>query len=91
MVDTTLAHQLRMGALLGDGALVQHQNAISIDHAGQAMGKDQRGAPLHQPIECDLDDGLILGIHSRERFVQNQNRRIAQNSPGNGNPLALPA
>ncbi len=91
MVDTALLHQLRMCALLGDGALVQHQNAISIDHAGQAMGKDQRSAPLHQPIERILDDGLVLGIHCRERFIQNQNRGIAQNSPSNGDPLALPA
>ena len=90
MVDTALLHQLRMGTLLGDGALVQHQNAISIDHAGQAMGKDQRGAPLHQPIKRDLDDGLVLGIHCRECFIQNQNRSIAQNSPRNGDPLALP-
>ena len=80
-----------MRALFDDGAFIQHQDAIGIDHAGKPVGKDQCGAPTHQSVERLLDDRFVLGIHRRQRFVENQDRCISQNRSGDCNTLSLTA
>ena len=91
MIDTVPRHEFSVGALFGNTPLVQHQNPVGIDNTRKPMRKDQRGASSHQPIERVLDDRFVLGIHCRERFIQNQDRRVSQDRPGDGNALALPA
>jgi hypothetical protein len=49
------------------------------------------GAPRHQPVERFLDHRLILRIDRRERLVQYQDRRVAQEGAGDGDALALAA
>ena len=46
---------------------------------------------LHQPIERLLDHGLVLRIDRGERFVEDQDRRVAQNRARDREALALPA
>ena len=91
VIHATLGHQFGMGALFDDGAFIQHQDAIGIDHAGKPVGKDQCGAPTHQSVERLLDDRFVLGIHRRQRFVEDQDRRISQNRSGDCNTLSLTA
>ncbi len=80
-----------MTAGFGDVAFVQHQDAVGVDDAGQAVGQDHGGAADHEPVEGGLDDGLVLGIDGGERLVQHQDGGVAQQGPGDGNALALPA
>jgi hypothetical protein len=61
-IRTGTRDQLRVRAALHDAAMVEHQDAIGPDHAGQPVRQDQRRAALHQPIERLLNDGLVLGI-----------------------------
>ena len=55
------------------------------------MGEDQGGAALHQPIEGLLDDRLALGVDRRQRLVEDQDGRVAEEGAGDGDALALAA
>ena len=55
------------------------------------MRHDQRGPALHQPVQRALDRRLVLRIDARQRLVQDQHRRIAQQRPRDRKPLALAA
>ena len=90
-IDAAPRHQRVVASLFGDLAAVEHQDAVAIDHARQAMGEDQRRAALHQPVERLLDHRLVLGIDGRQRLVEHQDRRVAQQRAGDGDALALAA
>ena len=34
-----------------DATVLQYQNAVAAEHAGQTMREDQRGTPAHQPVD----------------------------------------
>ena len=55
------------------------------------MGEDEGRAVLHQAEERLLDDRLVFGIDRRERLVEDEDGRIAQDGAGDGDPLALAA
>ena len=84
-------HQLAMRPAFHDPPLFHGEDAVAVDHAGEPVGEDQRGAALHQPVERLLDHRLIVGIDSRERLVQHQDRRVAEHRAGNRDALALAA
>jgi hypothetical protein len=58
---------------------------------GEAMGDDDGGAVLHQPLEGILHHALALGVERRGRLVEQQQRGLAQQGAGDGDALALPA
>ncbi len=80
-----------MMAGLDDPAVIEHENAVGADDARQPVRQNQRRAALRQPVEPPLDDRLVLGIDRRQRLVENENRRIAQQGAGDRQPLALAA
>ncbi len=84
-------HQFGMRALLDHAAAIQHQAAVGADHAGQPVGQDERRAARHQPVQGLLYEGFVLGIHRRERLVQDQDGRVAQQRAGDCHTLSLPA
>ena len=90
IVGAVACHELAVPTALHHSAVFQGQDAIGTDHAGEAMGENQGGPALHEPIEGFLNHGLALGIHRRQRLVQDQDRRIPQERACNGNPLSLP-
>jgi hypothetical protein len=45
----------------------------------------------HQPVERVLDQPFAFGVERARRFVEQQDRRIAQQRAGNGDALALAA
>ena len=59
-----------MPAALDDAALVEHQDAIAIDHAREPMGEDQCGAAAHEVVERLLDYRLVLSVDGGERLVE---------------------
>ena len=90
-IDAAARHQRGVRAGLGDAAVVEDEDAVGVDHARQAMREDQRRAALHEPVERLLDHRLVLGVHRRERLVEHQDRRVAQQRAGDGDALALAA
>ena len=60
-------------------------------HGRQAVGDDDAGAAAHQPLERLLDQPLALRIERAGRLVEQQQRRVAQDGPRDGDALALPA
>ena len=55
----------------------------------QPMRDHQRGAALHDLVERLLHQSLAFRIERAGRLVQQQDRRVAQHRPGNGDPLPL--
>ena len=47
--------------------------------------------PAHQAVERLLDHRLVLGVDRRQRLVEHQDRRVAQQRAGDGDALALAA
>ena len=80
-----------MGAALGDAAGVDHADAIGVLHGGEAVGDDQRGAALHEPLERLLDQVLALGVEGAGGLVEDEDARVLEDGAGDGHPLLLPA
>ena len=74
-----------------DPAAVHHHDAIGGAYRRQPVSDHQRGAALHQPFERLLDQPLAFRVERAGRFVEQQDRRIAQQGPRNRQALALPA
>ena len=54
------------------------------------MGDDKAGPPLHQPVHGVLDLLLGTGIDRACRLIQDHDRRVGKDGPGNGQQLLLP-
>ena len=72
-------------------AICEHHDPVRSAHGGEAVGDHQRGAVLHQAFERLLDELFALGIQGAGRFVEQQDRRIAQQRAGDGDALLLAA
>ena len=80
-----------MRAALGQAAVLEDENAVAGDDAGQPVGEHERRAPLHEPLESLLDQPFAFRIDRRERLVEHQHRGVAQQCPSDRNALALAA
>ena len=80
-----------MRALLDDAALVHHQDAVAGQHGREPVRDHERGAMAHQLFQRGLHQRLAFGIERRGRFVQQQQRRIAQDRARDRDALALAA
>ena len=83
-------HQLLVAAAFGDTAVIKDNDFIRIANRTQAVGDDQRRAPLEHSFQGLLDQVLGLGIHRGSGLVQNQDARVGQNRAGQGETLLLP-
>lgn len=55
------------------------------------MRDDQNGATARHRFQIGLDDLLAFGIKRRGGFIKNENARLGDERPCNGDPLALSA
>ena len=78
-----------MGSLLYDGALVHDHDEICVPDGGQAVGDDQAGAAFHESVHGFLNGLLGAGIDVGCGFVQDQDVRIGQEGPADGDELTL--
>ena len=62
-----------------------------LPHGRNAVRDQDHGAALHHPGQVRQDALLGQRVHARKRVVQNQDARVAQNRPGDGGALLLPA
>ena len=80
-----------MGALLLDFARVQHHDLVGVLHRGNAVRDDNAGALPHdlpQPLQNRF---LGVSVYRRQRVIQNENLRPAQEGARNGGALLLAA
>jgi hypothetical protein len=78
-------------ALLEHPAAIEHHDLVGVLHGREAVRDDQRGAPRQQLLQRVLDQRLRLGVQRRGRLVQQQDGRVLEKRPGDGDPLLLPA
>src|SRR5579862_447482 len=76
---------------LHDPAAFHYKNLICAANRRKPMRDHERRAPLHQVFEPFLNQGLGFRIQARGGFVQNQNPRIGENGPSDGDTLTLSA
>ena len=90
-IEPVNSNQLVMGALLNDLTMIDHNNLVGMAHGFQPVsnhddrlivGQFRNG--LHQLL-------FIFGVNIGSGFVQNDDRRVLHNRPGDGNALALAA
>lgn len=86
-----LGQQLAVGAFLEDGAALDDGDRVAVLDGGEAMGHHDGGAPHHDPVQRVLHDLLRVRVQRAGGLVQQQNARVLQNGPRDGDPLLLPS
>ena len=86
-----LREQGEVRSFLNQPAMIEHDDMVGMDHSREAMGDDDCRSILHDPGQRFLHAGFRLVVESRGRFVQHEDRRIADNSACDRKPLALAA
>ena len=83
--------ELVVRALFNDTALVEHTNEVGMADGGEAVGDGDGGAVLHQSFQGLLHKALTLRVEGAGGFIQNEDRRILQDSTGDADALTLTA
>ena len=77
-IEPATRDQLGMAPLLDDPPAIHHHDPFRRAHGRQPVRDDQRGTIRHQPLQRLLDKLFALGVECAGRFVQQQDRRIAE-------------
>ena len=82
-----------MGAFLDLPSVLHHDDLVAVADGGEAVGDGDHAAvhPRQHPVQRVLYQLLVLGVQRRRRFVEQQNRGVAQDGARDGDPLLLPA
>ena len=80
-----------MSAPLPNGVLIQNQDFVTGHHRGDAVGHDDGGAVGPQLAQPGQNLGFGDRIHRRQGVVQDQDHRMADQRPGDGDALLLAA
>src|SRR5438552_4215278 len=89
-VITAASEQFVVRAALRDGAFDQDDDLVGVANGGGAVRNQNRGAALQDSAQAVEDALLGLGVDARERVVEDENARIADNGAGDGGALLLP-
>ena len=90
-IDAVAGQQRLVRALFDQFGVLHHEDDVRVADRPQVMCDDDGRPPFHQGVK-GADHGLLGdGVQSRSRLVENQDRRIADDRPGNGDALALTA
>ncbi len=76
-----------MRAAFGNHALIQHDDAIGIDHRREPMRDDQRRTATAHAFERILDFLFGIAVQRRRGLVEHEDRRALENGAGNGHAL----
>src|SRR5512143_481862 len=81
--------QFGVGPAFDDPAALVDQDPVGAKDRRQPVGDGDRGAALHQALECGLDQPLGYGVERRGRLVEDEDPGILEQDPGDGDPLLL--
>ena len=90
-VGSVLQHQGVVSPGFHDPAVIEHQDHVGIPDGRQAVGDHKR-----RPVPDQICQGLLhklfrFGIQGGSRLIENQDRGIFQQRPGDRYPLAFAA
>ena len=89
VVPTIHLHQLIVRADIDNSAGIHDDNSIRSQHRGEPVCNDDRGSIFHQLLQGFLDELFTFGIERARGFIEEQDRRVLENSPCDGDSLAL--
>jgi subtilisin family serine protease len=84
-------HELSVGAALHDPARLHDEDEVGLDDGRQPVGDHEGGPALQAHRQGALDRGLRLAVEVAGRLVEEHDRRVLQQHPGDGQPLLLTA
>ena len=80
-----------MIAGLSDPSVLQDDDPVRVLDRREAMGDEEDRALPAQAVDRGLDGALGLGVERARRFVEDQDRSLGEDGPGDRHPLALAA
>ena len=80
-----------MCALFDDFAFVEDDDLVGLKDGVEAVGNGDGGASVHQLACRFFEQGFGFGVECGGGFVENQNRRVFEESAGEGEALGLSA
>src|SRR6476619_2603687 len=69
-IEAAAGEKLQVRALLDDLAMVEHDDVVGMDHGGEPVGDDERGALARDPLQRILDLLLGVAVERRGRLVE---------------------
>ncbi len=90
-VKPVLFHQRVVRALFDNAAPVQHDDPVESGDGGEPVRHGDNRLVLHQPLKIFLNHRFDLRIQRRCCLIEDEDRRILQHHPGDGDALALAA
>ena len=91
VIESFAIKELCVGTFFDDSSLIQDEDAVCALNCGESMRDHKRGSSLHQSFKGFLDQPFRFGVERRGGFIEQQDARVFENRPGNGNPLPLAA
>ena len=90
-VEPVNSNQLVVGALPDDLAVIGHEYPVGVAHGFQPVSNHNDRLIVGQFCNGLHQFLFIFGVNIGRGFVQNDDRRVLHNRPGDGNALALAA
>jgi hypothetical protein len=84
-------HEVVVRAHLGDGAGLQDGDEVGLADGGEPVRDDEGGAADHEAVQRLLHQLLRLGVQRACGLVEEEDGRVLEHGPGNGDPLLLAA
>ena len=78
-------------ALLHDDAVAQDDNAVGVFDRAETVGDRDDGEAIAEAIKRLLNEPLALVVEGGGGFIEDKDRRVAQDGACDGDPLALTA
>src|SRR5476651_537842 len=88
-VIAALRDQLIVRTALNNASLIHRQDLVRMSHGRESVRDDNHRAPGADLSHVVLDDAFRFEVERAGRFIEYQNSGIGQQSPGNGEALAL--
>lgn len=71
--------------------IVQNEHVVRVPNRRESMGDDERRPVGRQSFEVLLNQHLGFVVHVARRFIEDEDRWVADHRAGDGYPLALAA
>jgi hypothetical protein len=78
-----------MRAVFDQTAAIERDNAICRPHGREPVRDDQHRPPLGDIFHVVLNDALTLIVEGARRLIKDQDARVGDERPSDGNALAL--
>ena len=83
--------QFCVSAAFRDFSILHDINTVCSGDGRKPMGNHEHGLASGECGECLLYTDFVIGISKCGGLIQDQDRRVFQNCPGNGDPLMFTA